>query len=121
MSAGYLVALPATALIGIGMVRAGITALTDSDPRRRAVFSFLLTFVYTVLFGLLYLALRLPYFAQGKASYGLVVMAPLAGLFADGLAACDEALVRRGWWPARLVVFGWLATFLAAMFLAYAG
>ena len=55
-------------------------------------YSFVVTLTYAIGFGLLYMSLRLPYFAQAKATYGLVVMPALALYFADGLAWCDEAL-----------------------------
>jgi hypothetical protein len=95
-------------------------ALRDGDPRRRAAFSLLATLAYAVLFGLLYLSLRLPYFAQAKATYGLVVMPPLALFFADGLARCDEWLAERGWLPLRALLYGWLGLFVATCFLSFA-
>ena len=71
--------------------------------------------------GLLALALRLPYFAQGKASYGLVVTAPLAVLFALGTDWVDRACRGPRLGALRALLFGWLAVFAAAMFLAFAG
>jgi hypothetical protein len=123
MSAGYWIAVPATGLIALGAGRALFAALRDPDPRRRAAFSFLLTFVYAVGFGLLYLALRLPYFAQGKASYGLVVAAPLALFFAMGSSACERWLREPGALRVALafVFYGWLGVFGVSMFFAYAG
>jgi hypothetical protein len=120
MSAVYLIAIPASLLIGVGAVRSTATALRDADPHRRAAFSFLLTLAYAVLFGLLYLSLRLPFFAQAKASYGLVVMPLLALFFADGIAWLDQAMHERGWLPARAVLHGWLGLFIASCFLAFA-
>ena len=121
MSLGYWVAVPATGLIAVGTVRCAAFAFGDPDPRRRAAFSFLLTLIYAVLFGLLALALRLPYFAQGKASYGLVVAAPLAVLFALGTDWVDRACRGPRLVALRALLFGWLAVFAAAMFLAFAG
>jgi len=121
MSLGYWVAVPATLLIAIGALRAAAIAFGDPDAGRRAAFSFLLTLIYAVLFGLLSLALRLPYFAQGKASYGLVVTAPLAVLFALGADWLDRSCRGPKLVAIRAVFFGWLALFAAAMFLAFAG
>jgi len=121
MSATYLVAVPATIFAVAGAFRCVAGALRDPDPRRRAAFSFLVTFAYAVLFGLLYMSLRLPYFAQAKATYGLVVMPPLTLFFADGLAACDAALARRGHVAARAVLYGWLGLFAGACFFAFTG
>jgi len=121
MSAAYLVAIPASLFAAAGAVRCVGRALRDADPRRRAAFSFLATLVYAIVFGLTYMSLRLPFFAQAKATYGLVIMPPLALFFADGLSWCDEALARRGWLPARAVVYGWFALFAATCFLSFAG
>ena len=43
-------------------------------------------------FGLIYLALRLPFFAQAKASYGLAAAPLLSLFFAVGLGRLDDAL-----------------------------
>jgi uncharacterized membrane protein YedE/YeeE len=66
------------------------------------------------------MSLRLPYFAQAKASYGLVVMPVLSLFFADGFAWLDETLARRGLYLPRGVAFGWFAVFVAVCFLAFA-
>jgi hypothetical protein len=120
MSAGYLIAIPASAFVFAGALRCVARALSDHDPGRRAAFSLIATLAYAVLFGLTYMSLRLPYFAQAKASYGLVVMPLLALFFADGFGWLDDALARRGRVGLRALSFGWLAVFAAACFLAYA-
>jgi hypothetical protein len=120
MSLGYLVALPATALIGVGIVGSLQIALRDPDPHRRAAFSFLLTLAYAVLFGLLYLSLGLPYFAQAKASYGLIAFTPLSVFFAMGAATCNGALGGSPHNLPRAVFHGWLGLFAVAMFFSYA-
>jgi hypothetical protein len=120
MSAAYLVAVPASLLAAAGSVLCVGRALCDGDPRRRAAFSFLATLAYAVVFGLMYMSLRLPFFAQAKATYGLILMPPLALFFAEGFSRCDDALARRGWLPARAVVHGWFALFAATCFLAFA-
>jgi hypothetical protein len=120
MSAGYLLALPASGFVLAGAVRGVARALGDPDPGRRAVFSLLATVVYAVLFGLTFMSLRLPYFAQAKASYGLVVMPILALYFSDGFRWLDGALTRRGWQAARAVAYGWFGAFAATCFLAFA-
>jgi len=121
MSAAYLAAIPASLFAAAGAVRCVARALRDRDPRRRAAFSFLATFAYAILFGLMYMSLRLPFFSQAKATYGLVVMPALALFFAEGLTWFDEALARRGWVPARAVVYGWFALFAATCFLSFGG
>jgi len=120
MSAAYWIALPASLLIGAGALRGVAAALRGPDPHRRAAFSFLATLAYAVLFGLLYLSLRLPFFAQAKATYGLVAMPLLALYFADGMARLDEAIRERGWLPARALLYGWLGLFAGSCFLGFA-
>jgi hypothetical protein len=120
MSAGYLLALPATALVLFGAVRCAVLALRGRDPRRRAALSFLTTAAYAVGFAVLAMTVQLPFFAQAKAFYGLSVAAPLAVFFAVGAARCDEALVAPRWRPLRALFYGWLSMFAAVLFLAYA-
>jgi len=120
MSAAYLVAIPASGYALAGALRGVLRALSDDDPGRRAAFSLVTTLCYGVLFGLTYMSLRLPYFAQAKASYGLVVMPVLSLFFADGFAWLDDALARRDLQLPRAIAFGWFAVFTAVCFLAFA-
>ncbi|MBW2400829.1 MAG: hypothetical protein JRG80_16400 [Deltaproteobacteria bacterium] len=120
MSTAYLIAIPASGFALAGALRCVMRALSDDDPGRRAAFSLVTTLTYAVLFGLTYMSLRLPYFAQAKASYGLVVMPVLSLFFADGFAWLDEALARRGLYLPRAVAFGWFAVFVVVCFLAFA-
>jgi hypothetical protein len=121
MSAGYLVALPATLLVAAGAFSSLGVALRDPDPRRRAAFSFLLTFAYAIVFGLMFVALRLPFFAQAKASYGLAVAPVLALFFAVGVGRCDDALDARGQLALRALLHGYLAAFAGVLYLSFAG
>jgi hypothetical protein len=121
MSSAYLAAIPASIFLAFGTVLGCVRALRDPDRHRRAVYSFLLTLAYAVVFGLVYMSLQLPYFAQAKASYGLVVMPALTLFFVDGFAWCDEKLAARGWLPARALLYGWLGLFAATCFFSYAG
>jgi hypothetical protein len=121
MSAAYLMAIPASIFAAAGALRCVGRAFRDTDVRRRAAFSFLVTFNYAVAFGLIYMSLRLPYFAQAKASYGLVVMAPLSLFFADGMLWLDDFLRDRGIPLARAVIHGWFVAFVAGCYLSFAG
>ena len=95
MSAGYLLAIPATLLLLLGALRALGMALRDPDHRRRIAFSFLLTASWAVFFSLGFLTLRLPFFAQAKASYALCLITPLSLFFALGADRLDAALAER--------------------------
>jgi hypothetical protein len=121
MSAGYLLGVLATALLILGAAQALVGALRDPDRSRRIAFSFLLTASYAVVFSLAFLTLRLPFFAQAKASYALCLVAPLAIFFASGAARVDDALAAPRLLPLRLAFAGALAATLGSFFLGFAG
>jgi hypothetical protein len=92
-------------------------ALRAPDARQRAALSFLLVSVWVLGFAMLYVTLELPFFAQARASYGLALIAPLAFLFARGVAPRPG----RGWLSgdvAACVLAGWLAALFGASWLA---
>jgi len=117
MSAGYWAALPATLLLAAGAIEALRRALTDADPRRRAAFSLLTASVWVVGVAFLYLTLRLPFYAQARAAYLLMLAGPLSVFFALGAGRLDAAL--SPWPPARAVLWGWLALFAGTLFLGF--
>jgi hypothetical protein len=121
MSAGYALGVLATALIALGALKALAAALRGPDPRQRIALSFLLTACYAIIFSLAFLTLRLPFFAQAKASYTLCLVGPLAFFFASGAAAVDDLLARPGLLPLRLAFAGFLTATLACFFLGFAG
>jgi hypothetical protein len=120
MTAGYWLALPAAVLLLLGGVRLLAEALGDGPPRRRLALGFLATSVWAVFVAFLALTLQLPFFAQAKASYLLMLTAPLALAFAEGCTAVDGWLARRGWAAGRVALCAWLALFAGALFLSYA-
>ena len=120
MSVGYLLALPATALLFVGGARALREAFRGEDPRQRAAWWFLLTLIYLMGYALLSLTVELPYFGQARASYALALISPIAVLFALGADACDGALGRRGWHRARLAARAWLVACLVVLYLGFA-
>ncbi|MGH0029146.1 MAG: hypothetical protein ACQGVC_05115 [Myxococcota bacterium] len=121
MSAGYLLALPVTALAVFGGGLALRDALRDPDPGRRAALSFLLTACYAIAFAFLFLTVSLPFFAQAKSPYALSLSPVLAVFFAAGTARVDAWLAatpsRR---PLRLAFAGLLTTALGCFFLGFA-
>jgi hypothetical protein len=120
VSAAFLLGLPATALLALGALRSLSRAFGDPEPRVRAALSFLLTTCYAVGFSLLVLTASLPYFAQAKGSYALVLAGPLALFFADGAVRVDAWLAARGGVAARAAFAGLLAAVLGGCFLGYA-
>jgi len=120
MSAGYWIALPATLLLGAGGLRLLREALGEGPARRRLALGCLATAVYAGALAFLALTLQLPFFAQPKAAYLLMLAGPLALAFAAGFAGLDGFLAGRGWLPARVALYGWLGLYAGALFLAYA-
>lgn len=120
MSMGYLLALPATALVLFGAVCCVELGFRDADPRRRAAFCFLATAVWVIGCAILYMTVQLPFFGQAKAFYGLSMGAPLALFFALGAARLDAALAGPRLLLVRAVFYGWLFCFAAVLFLSYA-
>jgi len=108
---GYWLALPATGVLGWGVLRTVRLAFAPEEGARRAAWSFLLALEAAVAFALLALTIELPYFGQAKASYALGLVAPLAVAFALGVDACDRALAAHcGASAAQVVRAFWLAT-----------
>jgi len=111
MAAVALLALPATCALVAGAFRVVARALSDPDGHRRAAFSFLVAVVFAVGFAMFYVTLELPFFAQARAPYGLLLVPALALFFAFGLAPRVA-----GRWPGGAVSQALLAGWLGALF-----
>jgi hypothetical protein len=119
MSSGYWLALPASLMILAGALRSARIALLGAQPGPRAAHALLVTTAWGVGLAYLYLALRLAFFAQAKATYLLPLLTPIALWFALGFRALDRALAPR---PAlRSLLHGWLAAFAGVLHLGFAG
>lgn len=114
MAAGMLLALPATALVGWGLARAGARALGDPDGGRRAAFGLLVAVVGAFGFALVYATLSLPYYGQARASYAVFLTPAVGLLFALGASDVDRRLAARGGWAARVVLATWAAVLFGA-------
>jgi hypothetical protein len=120
MTAGYWVALPASALLLFGGVRLAAEALGSGPPERRLALGFLLTASWAVFIACLSLTLELPFFTQAKAAYVSMLIPVLALAFAEGFATADDWLARRGALPLRALLYGWLAVHAGTLFLGHA-
>jgi hypothetical protein len=120
IAAGYWLALPATALLALGVARSLSLAFRDRDAGRRAAHSFLLTLAYTLLLSVLYMTLRQQDYGQAKAFYALATIAPLSIFFGLGCGAADNWLEARGASWARALLYGWLGAFSTVLLLSYA-
>jgi Flp pilus assembly protein TadD/4-amino-4-deoxy-L-arabinose transferase-like glycosyltransferase len=96
MSAAYLLAVPLTVAIAVGAV----AALVRLIRRPRADWMLVLGSGVAMSAAVLYMTLKLPYYAQAKAFYALPAMVPLAALAARGfdLMARPSRWLRAGLW-----------------------
>ncbi|NNL64893.1 MAG: hypothetical protein HKP30_01495 [Myxococcales bacterium] len=118
MTLGYALALPATALLGFGALRAFWLSFRCDDLRRRMVWAFLLTVVWAPLAAQIALGIRYPSYAASKAFYLLVVAVPIACLAAEGLAWLPERFGDAK--LPRALYFGWLGATAGVLGLAFA-
>jgi hypothetical protein len=120
MAAGYALALPASALLGLGFVRCARDAVREREPGRRAAFGLLVLCCAAMGFALFYATLVLPYHGQARASY-LLALTPVAALFfARGFVDADRWLARRGWTAGRALLFAWWGALLGVLYLSFA-
>lgn len=111
MAAGYAIALGPCAALLVGALLAGVDFVRQPRSERLLV----ITVLGATLFLLLSLTLRLPYYAQAKAFYGLSALVPLAFCFALGFDAL--ALRVRALAPVGVVwLAGWALVALVTFF-----
>ena len=121
MAASYLLALPATGLLGFGFLRCARAALREREPERRAAFGLLVLVCAAMGFALFYVTLVLPYHGQARASYVLALTPVLALFFAWGFVGVDRWLARREWTAGRVLLFAWWGALLGVLYLSFAG
>jgi hypothetical protein len=121
MAMGYLLALPASGLLGLGFLRCIRAALRERAPQRRAAFGMLVLVTAAMGFALFYVTLVLPYHGQARASYLLALTPVLAFFFAWGLVGTDRWLARRAWTAGRVLLFSWWSALLGVLYLSFAG
>lgn len=121
MAASYLLALPATGLLGLGFLRCARAALREREPERRAAFGLVLLVSAAMGFALFYVTLVLPYHGQARASYVLAITPVLALFFAWGFVGVDRWLAHRGWTAGRVLLFSWWGALLGVLYLSFAG
>ena len=115
MSSGYLLAFPATLVIVAGM------AYMARDWLKTMNMSWLVVLggIVLLLFGITYMTLQLPYYAQTKAFYGLGMVLPLSLAAGRGLDALISFLRKRSWHGVRALVWGWFGMLGACVFISY--
>jgi hypothetical protein len=115
MSAGYLLALPATALLAVGLVKVLESAFTGEDRRRRSFFTLVAALVFAIFYSVVSLSLRFPFWGAQRTSYALAGVVPLAICAGVGAASVDRWLAERGWTAVRALFYGWFACFVAVL------
>ena len=121
MAAGYLLALPVTALVAVGGVRLGLRAWRAQVPRRAAALALVLLGAGALAYAVVLLTLTLPYHGQARASYLLAAAPALALAWAEAWTALDRALAARGAGTGRAALHGiWIAT-AGCFLLGFAG
>jgi len=117
MVVGYWLALPATLLTMYGTgraVREG--AQRGAAPDGEATARMLMAAVLCALLASSFLlSLRLPFYAQTRASYLLSAIVPIALFAADGLVAVDERLPRSWQRGGRTVLWGFAGALLLVL------
>ncbi|MBN2582312.1 MAG: tetratricopeptide repeat protein [Planctomycetes bacterium] len=96
MSAGYLLAL---ALVAAGLVGLG-AAVVRLVRRPSAAWMLVLGTAAATLLSLIYITLKLPYYGQAKAFYGMAAVAPIVACIAWGLD-----LAGRRWLAGRALIW----------------
>ncbi len=120
MSAGYLLSLPATALLVAGFGRCARDALRGPEPRRRAAVALPVLVFAAMLFAVFFATLGLPFHGQAKASYALLLTPVLAFFFARSYADLDHWLERRLGVAGRALLTAWWVSWLGVLFLSFA-
>jgi hypothetical protein len=119
MSASYILALPATALVGAGVVKVLQCALMGDDRRRRSFFTLVAALVFVVFFAVVSASIRFPFWGGQRTSYALAAVVPAAVCAGVGTASADRWLAVHGWATSRALFYGWFGTFVAVIAAAF--
>ena len=115
MLVGYLLALPATALVGVGVSKVAAEALVGSDLRRRSFFTLVTALLFVIFFSVVSLSVRFPFWGALRATYALAAIVPVAICAGIGTASVDRWLAARGSRVLRALFYGWFGAFFAVL------
>jgi len=121
MSLVPALALPATGLFAWGFLLLIARSFRVRDTRQRLVMSMLAATLFVLSFSLLFITLRLPFYAQAKAPYVLAATLPLAICAAEGVAWWPRQPLAERATPALAVYVGWLGTLASVIVIAFLG
>lgn len=115
MSLSYILAVPACLAAAGGLAAAVFRSLRRVDLQWLVI----LGSSFTMSFGILFLTVKLPFYAQSKAFYGLAILLPFSLFFAWGFDL-GERFERHLWYRIfQSMLFAWFCTFGAVVFLTY--
>ncbi len=119
MAIVFVLALPATLLLGVGWLEIARKSLHGPGWGRRMGFSLLVVLPPTLLVTILTVNLHYPYWSLGKAFYALAATPSVGLIVALGFARLDAALARAPL-AIRTLPYAWAAAFVAAIACSYA-
>jgi hypothetical protein len=120
MAAIYALALPATALLGVGLLSLFRRALRYSDSRRRLAAAFALISLVVLVSSVLFASLVLPAYSMAHARYLLAATPLLAVALAEGFVVTGHALPGRWGRAVQVGLHAWAAAFVLAVIAAFA-
>ena len=122
MSIGYLLALPATVLLGAGFLRAAMAVFDKKEKHGFKVnMSFLLSIIVCGIYSIAYFCIKAPFWSSPKAGYALYLTVPLAILFALGLETAGKTAPIRFRLVWQAILSGWFGALKVILYLSYAG
>ena len=106
MSAVYLLAIPAALVIVTGALRAAGKAIFYASKN----WLLILFSIFAIVCSIVYINLRLPYYSQAKAFFGLSAILPISLIFALGFNTLDKWLKNKNLLFLRTALYGWFGT-----------
>jgi 4-amino-4-deoxy-L-arabinose transferase-like glycosyltransferase len=115
MSVIYLLAIPATVAMMIGIFYMIKAAIIELD-KRWLLFA---GSIFIFFFFIIYLTLRVPLYTTGKAFYGLSLVIPFSLAFAWGMEKIDTWLKSKNLFIIRALFYGWFGTLVLSIFFSF--
>ena len=113
-------AVPATLCMGWGFLSLIADSFRSQEPRRILTLSMITSVLFVLAFSLLFITIRLPFYAQAKAPYILAGTLPLALCAAQGLSAFPRKMSPQTATPWLSLYWGWVGTLAGIIVIAFA-
>lgn len=115
MNIAYILAIP----LNIAFLAGACQLLKDAMKSKNKDWILMILPFFTVGFGIIFMTLKLPYYAQAKAFYGLTLMMPFSILSAGGLCRIGRWLSGSDLKFMRYILSGCVGTFFLTVFLSF--